>query len=477
MRTTRLLILAAGTILLPLAMGCDGDPVRPAGEGDAYVAPPTNRVDIPSAVRSNLGITFATVERRRVQETLRVPGRFEYLPTAIREYRTMLPGRVEVLVEQFETVEAGTPLYRIDSPAWRELMKDVAETKASISTLQSTLLTHENLYIAHKLQEESVLENVVIWSERIATLEALQNPSSETKRELVAARAKLSKTRERVAKLQELAAEHQAEQDHKRAALDAARAHQDLNFEMAASLSELRIEDLLVVDRTISGAPPAWLTMNTIEIRARTAGIVETLGVTNGAWVDTGENVVTTVQPDRIRFHAYGLQSDLGVLEDGLAATIIPPTPTRSGTAIPMDATMQGMLQLAPNANANDRTIDLYVVPDQLADWARPGVAGQLEVVIDESASTELAIPLAAVQRDGLLPVIFRRAPDNANQVIRLEADLGLDDGRWIEVLSGVGEGDEIVLDGGFQLMLATSGTIQQGGHFHADGTYHEGEH
>ena len=98
-------------------------------------------------------------------------------------------------------------------------------------------------------------------------------------------------------------------------------------------------------------------------------------------------------------------------------------------------------------------------------------------MVIDESGATELAIPLAAVQRDGLVPVIFRRAPDNPGQAIRLEADLGLDDGRWIEVLSGVGEGDEIVLDGGFQLMLATSGTIQQGGHFHADGTYHEGEH
>ena len=105
------------------------------------------------------------------------------------------------------------------------------------------------------------------------------------------------------------------------------------------------------------------------------------------------------------------------------------------------------------------------------------GVSAQLEIVTGDSGATELAIPLAAVQRDGLIPIIFRRAPDNANEVIRLEADLGMDDDRWVEVLSGVGEGDQIVLDGGFQLMLATSGTIQKGGHFHADGTYHEGEH
>ena len=52
-----------------------------------------------------------------------------------------------------------------------------------------------------------------------------------------------------------------------------------------------------------------------------------------------------------------------------------------------------------------------------------------------------------------------------------------MDDGRWVALLSGVRDGDEVVLDGAFQLMLATSGSIQKGGHFHSDGTFHEGEH
>jgi multidrug efflux pump subunit AcrA (membrane-fusion protein) len=81
------------------------------------------------------------------------------------------------------------------------------------------------------------------------------------------------------------------------------------------------------------------------------------------------------------------------------------------------------------------------------------------------------------VQQDGLTQIIFRRNPNNPNEVIRMEADLGLDDGRWVAVLSGLRDGDEVVLDGGFQLMLATSGSIQKGGHFHSDGTFHEGEH
>ena len=132
---------------------------------------------------------------------------------------------------------------------------------------------------------------------------------------------------------------------------------------------------------------------------------------------------------------------------------------------------------MVPGGNADDRTIDLYVTPKALLSWARPGVSAQLEVVTGSTSTPELAIPLAAVQRDGLMPVIFRRDTDNPNEAIRMEADLGLDDGRWVAVLSGLADGDEVVLDGGFQLMLAMSGSIEKGGHFHADGTFHEGEH
>ena len=115
-------------------------------------------------------------------------------------------------------------------------------------------------------------------------------------------------------------------------------------------------------------------------------------------------------------------------------------------------------------------------MPDELRPWARPGVSAQLEIVTDATAAPALAIPLAAVQRDGLTPVIFRRNPKNPNEAVRMEADLGEDDGRWVALLSGVRDGDEVVLDGAFQLMLGTSGTSQKGGHFHPDGTFHEGE-
>ena len=88
----------------------------------------------------------------------------------------------------------------------------------------------------------------------------------------------------------------------------------------------------------------------------------------------------------------------------------------------------------------------------------------------------ELAIPLRCVARDGTQSIIFRRDPADLDKAIRMDADLGIDDGRWVVIKSGVAEGDEIVLDGVYQLMVATSGSITKGGHFHPDGTFHEGD-
>ena len=228
---------------------------------------------------------------------------------------------------------------------------------------------------------------------------------------------------------------------------------------------------------TDHGPAPAWATIAEIEVPASESGVVEAFGLTNGSWADEKTPVVTVVQPDRLRFRASGLQSDLGVLRDGLAARIVPPTPTAVGRAVPLTDTMAGTITLGLAGDPNNRTVNVFIVPDELQSWARPGVSAQLEIVTDSTVAAELAIPLAAVQRDGLTPVIFRRNPGNPNEAIRMEADLGKDDGRWVALLSGVRDGDEVVLDGAFQLMLATSGSIQKGGHFHSDGTFHEGEH
>ncbi|HLP85249.1 MAG TPA: HlyD family efflux transporter periplasmic adaptor subunit [Phycisphaerales bacterium] len=412
---------------------------------------PTNRVDIPAAVRQNLGITFARVEYRNVAQTLRVPGRFELLPTARREYRTPVGGRVELLVSQYERVVAGTPLYRVDASAWRELHEQISAMRARVDSMGP-------LREAHRRHEQSLAEKVGLWEERLKQLAELREAGGGSAAQLTEARATLNATQAELADVMEKDAELQAEQQRVEAELRSLVSRRE-------TLMRGRHCAEAAADETLS--PGEGFT-----VCAVAAGVVESVGVTPGGLVEENGHVMTVVQPEQVRFRARALQSDLGRLRDGLAASIAPP----QGGSIALQDVMQGTLQIGLSADADERTVDLMMTPRELATWARAGVSAHLEVVL-AGGSEELAIPQSAVVRDGTRGVIFRRDPANADKVIRMEADLGLSDGRWVVIASGVKEGDEVVLGGNYQLMLATSGTTEKAGHFHSDGTFHEGSH
>lgn len=445
---------------------------------------PTNRVDVPETVRRNLGITFAKVEKRPVAQTIRVPGQFELLPEARREYRTMLAGRLELLVPQFEAVESGRPLYRLASAEWRELQLRLSEAESSIRQAEARAAAFDPLMAAHALHAESLNASVKLWETRVKQLDDTRGSGVITLDEYTSAQTTLAANRADLAEVLEKQAELEAQRIETDAQLSAAHARYRLLLATASTVLSVDEAELVrLCDPKPYGYPthrhegpatqpaPAWREIGVVEVRAARAGIVDALELTNGAWAASGSLVLSTIEPARLRFRAQGMQSDLGRLKNGLPVRVVPP---RSGT-IDLQNTMAGTLQLGLRADARERTIDLLTVPKPLADWARPGVSAHMEV-ITAGGQEELAIPISSVIQDGLAKIIFRRDPQNPDKAIRIEADLGIDDGRWVVINSGVREGDEVVLDGVYQLMIATSGSVEKGGHFHSDGTFHAGE-
>ena len=85
-------------------------------------------------------------------------------------------------------------------------------------------------------------------------------------------------------------------------------------------------------------------------------------------------------------------------------------------------------------------------------------------------------LPTACVLQDELETIVFRRAPAQPDQVIRTPVSIGRRAEGLVEILSEVGVGDEVVRDGAHQLRLTGTGKAPANGHFHADGTFHEGK-
>ncbi len=415
-----------------------------------------DRIELPEVVRSNLGLEFATVELRRVERTRRVPGAFELQPRARVEYRMALAGTVELAVDQYERVEPGQVLFRYRSPTWQEFLHETILAEQDIDTAEAEIGVAE----ARATEAQG---RVALLEKRLAALAEMDFKHAELEVEAAELRASLPglEAELELARTRRLNAERAREHALHRAA-------------MATGVPQVELEREVVHEGV---STPYYQTVEWIEVRAREAGVVEALAVTDGAFVEPTTSVLSVVDPTRLRFRALGLQADLGLLQEGQAVRIVP----SEGPGVVPSPGLPARLTIGLEAHPLERTLTLIAVPDVLdaaATWARPGVAAFLELVIEGEEQAVPAVPRAAIVRDGLAYVLYRRDPEDLDSVVRVEVRMGADDGRWVAIPAGLAAGDEVVLAGAYELNLANqrNGGPDEGGHFHDDGTFHEGD-
>lgn len=409
-----------------------------------------NAIAIPPEVQKNLSMTFAKVERRIVEGVYRVPGVFELRPEARREYHVMLEGRVSLHVKQFAPIAKGDLLATLDSPAWRALQHSAVEAEGEIRVAEA----HVEVARA-RLQE--VEQSISFIAQRISNLQSANVRQIALESEL----ATLKSQKPRLA----------AELNAAEVGLQEAHEHYLSRLRTMSSVTGLTREELLVEAEEGGLTTPHWHNIDKLEIRAEAAGVVDSLDATNGAWIETGTHVLATVDPGAIRFAAQAPQSEMSRFRNGQSARIAPP----EGGSIAPDDVMHAKVQVGFIGHAEERVLPLYAEPETLANWAKPGISGYLEIVTTQDATAELAIPEAALVRDELDLVYFRRDPNHKNDVLKIKADLGVSDGRWIVVKSGVTDGDEVVVEGAYALKLAGSKSQSPAGyHYHADGSLHK---
>lgn len=455
-RCARALVIAVVGGALLAACDRGGSDASPApapdtsttGESNAL----TNRISIDAARRRSLGLTFATVERRPIGRAWTLPGTFELAPDALRAYHAPLGGRIELLVDEFDEVAVGDALYSIDSPDWRALQHELSEALGDVARAESAIA-------GARAELDESRAKVDALRGRLDALRELDVRRADLEAEL--ATAQVAQVR------------FETQVETARSARLLALEHYEGTLNRAASIVELSAEELDTVESEDGSTPThRWWTIDRIVVRARDAGLVEHLFVTPGAWVGIGDPILESVRPTRLRFRARvttdGLPGDLA----GIAGRLVR---RRGGDAAPVEITR---LARAPRADELTRRDRIVALEFESTDWMRAGASAWLEL-FDADAPTVLAVPRDTIQRDGLTEVLFRRNPNDPDEAIRVEADLGAADDAWIELRSGVRAGDEIVLDGAWELALESSlsGVDTSGGHFHADGTFHAGDH
>ncbi len=109
---------------------------------------------------------------------------------------------------------------------------------------------------------------------------------------------------------------------------------------------------------------------------------------------------------------------------------------------------------LAPELNKETRTVQVRIELGNVAAPISPGMFAQVGMVFDRPAGQAdreaLAVPEAAVQIFEGGPTVFAEVPNEPNTFSAKPVKVGLSNGKMIPVLSGIKEGERIVVDGAF---------------------------
>lgn len=222
-------------------------------------------------------------------------------------------------------------------------------------------------------------------------------------------------------------------------------------LENSLSLKKAELESILMGCKAEGGR---------IEIKSPKAGLVEEILELNGTWLKTGDAVLKLADTARLRFKGLVAADDAKRLADGMKAEA---------------AGAHGEIRLAVGEESG--LVPVYVVfekpPRTIA-----GLRDTATAFTVSDGKEETAVPDSAIVEIDLVKHVFVRDGRDKNRFIAISVSTGSRSGGWTAV-KGLPEGHcEVVSKGAHELRLAASSSGKNtAGHFHADGTFHEGEH
>ena len=187
-------------------------------------------------------------------------------------------------------------------------------------------------------------------------------------------------------------------------------------------------------------------------VTAPFGGTVTERFVTEGAFVSAGAQLITITDFDTLVATVYVPERELDRLSEGQPALV-------QGKAARSRQGQGTIKRIAPVVDATTGTVKVTVgLPAELAGGEQgflPGMYAEVRLTTERKDDVLLVSKRALVREEEAV-FVFVVQPDDTAKRVRVE--LGLEDAERAEVLSGLSEGDEVVITG--QAGLSDGGKI-----------------
>jgi len=206
-------------------------------------------------------------------------------------------------------------------------------------------------------------------------------------------------------------------------------------------------EELMWVESRQPGDPPP-----TVMLAAPMVGLIAKVNVAVGQPISPDQTLIEIVDLSVVEAAAHVPEHLAGKLKKGLKARIRVP-------GFPDQVFEADLAHLGAYGNADSGTLEaaFHVQnPDRLL---RPEMRAEFNIVVGTREGV-MSIPREAVQGDAGGRFVFIKDYELENAFVKTAVRLGAENAEFVEVLSGLLPGDEVVTKGGYSLTFAGKGSV-----------------
>ncbi len=421
-----LLLLAAPAAVL--AHGGHGDEFQGGSEATS-----ADSVKVDAETAKRIGLKVEAVALRRLAFGTQVTGQIETTPSRRVEVTNPAGGTVvQLFAQPGDSVQEGEALAVITSGELAELRANAldrrAETTGTVQEAQTNLQLAQQTYTRQQqIAQTSIAQaqtELRVAQERYDRDRELTAKGALARRDLLESEASLAEARRAATEAQSRldVLDAGAEKDRAQTALQVAQSRAELSTETY----DTRLQQLGAnanEDGTITITAP---------ISGRIADREVSLGQSSE---DAGAALMTIIDDRTVLATANVYEKDLSKVAIG--------QPVRVKVAGLPDRTFSGEVTVVGAVVEGDTQVIPVKAEIENADGAlKPGMFAEVEVVNQSSSAPVLAVPQSALTEIKGQQVVY---VENGGSYQPVEVTLGKAAGDWVEVKSGVFEGDRVV--------------------------------
>lgn len=415
-----ILLLLCLLVGMSLPAGAHEGHDKAFGNKDAMVA--TNqKVHISAEGQAAIGLKAGPVRAERLQTSLEITGNVEPADNKIHYVTSPVAGVISQLsVQQNDNVRKGQVLATVYSAEVATVLTDLLDQRASIQAditkakaqaqnderLQSRDVEHFSVDVE---REKKLLAEGI--TARKTYLDALH--------ELDLAKTRLEGTKRQLTQnLAALTARSKTVTDATKRKLG------------IMGVPSSQIDSAIKTGKVIAEVP----------IHSPATGIVFSRDVSNGESIDTTKKLISIVNLSPIWISLNVNQEQLGLIRTGQSVLIKPPVgPEISGK----------ISSIAAVVDPSERTVHVRVVADNTAGVLRPQMFVTARIITGRQSSESITVPSQAIIEDGGKQWVYVKYGDDFQ---RVAVTTGVRVGDTTQILDGLYEGDQVVVNGARQV-------------------------